>query len=136
MNKSQIPSSKPQENPKSQAPRENNGKPYDIRQRTFQFAVNVLKCIGQWPDAPGARVVRDQLGRAASSIGANVEEADGALSRADVKRIYIIARKEARETRYWLRIAQDLWGSQTRLDSLIDESTEILRILSSIIQKL
>ena len=57
--------------------------PYDIRERTFQFAVRVLKAVRQLPDDSATRVVAYQLTKSATSVGANVEEADGAESRRD-----------------------------------------------------
>jgi four helix bundle protein len=49
-------------------------------------------------------IIRTQLAKAGTSIGANVEEADGALTKKDFVNKIAIARKEAKETRYWLRL--------------------------------
>jgi four helix bundle protein len=94
----------------SGAPPKENGKPYDLRERTFQFALRILQLSATLPDTLEARVIRRQLVGAGTSIGANVEEADGAASRADTRRSFVIAKKEAQETRFWLRIAEAKWG--------------------------
>ena len=67
--------------------------PYDIRERTFQFAVTVLHAIRKMREDPATRVVSYQLAKSATSVGANVEEADGAESRRDFVHKMSIARK-------------------------------------------
>jgi len=76
-----------------------------------------------------------QLWRAGTSIGANVEEAQAAQSRADFRSKMAIAAKEARESHYWLRLARD--GSVLTADQvapLIDDIETIKRILTSIVK--
>jgi four helix bundle protein len=107
--------------------------PYDIRERTFQFAVRVLREIRRLPDDPATRVVAYQLAKSATSIGADVEEADGAESRRDFVHKMSIARKEARETRYWLRIVRAAILDSGEFAALEQESDEVVRILSAII---
>jgi len=107
--------------------------PYDIRERTFQFAVRVLQAIRQLPDDSATRVVAYQLAKSATSIGANVEEADGAESRRDFVHKMSIARKEGRETRYWLRVVRAAILDNKGFTALEQESDEIVRILSAII---
>lgn len=76
-----------------------------------------------------------QLWRAGTSIGANVEEAQAAQSRADFRSKMSIAAKEARESHYWLRLTRDgnVIDSAT-VTSLIDEIEAIKRILTSIVK--
>lgn len=76
-----------------------------------------------------------QLLKAGTSIGANVEEALGAQSRKDFISKMSIAYKEARETNYWLRLRRDsnVYTSNS-LEYLISESNELNKILSSIIK--
>lgn len=84
--------------------------------------------------AGAARALSKQMLRAATSIGANVEEAQAGQSKADFISKYNIALKEARETNYWLRLlaASDIM-SKTQLDPLINESNQIARIIAQII---
>ena len=107
--------------------------PYDIRERTFQFAVRVLKAIRKLPDDSATRVVAYQLAKSATSVGANVEEADGAESRRDFVHKMSIARKEARESRYWLRVVRAAILDTGEFSALEQESDELVRILSAII---
>lgn len=84
----------------------------------------------------GCGKIADQLARSGSSIGANVEEADGAVSRADKKQAFVIARKEAREARYWLRLIDRIMGAKVPVRADVDEASELVYILSAIIYKL
>jgi four helix bundle protein len=110
--------------------------PYDIYARTFQFAVRVIRFVRTFPGAVEARAVGDQLIRAGTSVGSNMEEADAAESRRDFIHKAGIARKEARESRYWARIcvATEI-GDRREAESLIAESEQLIRILSSIIRR-
>ena len=112
-------------------------KPQDIRKRTFQFSVDVVNlCRAHESASSSTRVVSNQLLRAATSIGANVEEAYGGQSPADFASKMGIACKEAPETRYWIRLAEacELFrsGSLAALDS---ESHELVAILTAIAKK-
>ena len=86
---------------------------------------------------PGVnRTLANQLLRSGTSIGANVEEGQASQSRADFVSKYSIACKEARETRYWLRLlaACDILP-ESRLADLTRESNELVAILTTIIKK-
>ena len=107
--------------------------PYDIRERTFQFAVRVIRTAQALPQDAATRVVAYQLVKAATSVGANVEEADGAESNRDFAHKLSIARKEARESRYWIRIIRASTKDSAEWTALQQESEEITRILSAII---
>jgi four helix bundle protein len=110
-------------------------KPFDIKERTFQLAVEIVKLTKVLPRTVDGIAVARQLIRCGTSIGANVEEADGAESKRDFIHKMSIARKEARETRYWLRLIQaaSLVADANLILPLIQESDEIVRILSTII---
>ena len=112
------------------------GRPYDIRERTFEFALRILRVSGSVPATLEGNEVRRQLARAAMSIGANVEEADGAVSKADKRKSLVIARKEAREVRYWLRLIERQCPDRPYVSRDIREAQEILSILSAIVAKL
>jgi four helix bundle protein len=111
-------------------------KPYDIRERAFLFSLQILDVSGRLPSTPEAFVVRQQLARCGTSVGANLEEADGTVSKADRRKSLVIARKEALETRYWLRIAAYRYPAAAQLQPSIQEASEILKILSRLIQLL
>ncbi len=98
--------------------------------------MRIIEIVGTLPESAQGRAVKEQLVRAGTSIGANVEEGDGAVSRPDKRKSFTIARKEARETRYWLTLIDRVWGKTIDVRADLQEATEILYILSAIIDKL
>jgi len=110
-------------------------KPQDIVARTFQFALKIVELANQLDYCrEPTRVLAKQILRSGTSIGANIEEAQAAESRADFIHKYNIALKEARETKYWLRLISDSqFAKKTDLASLIKESDEICRIIAQIV---
>ena len=108
-----------------------------ITVRTFNFAVRVIKLAQFLDKKPGVpRTLANQLLRAGTSIGANVEEAQGGQSRADFIAKMSIALKEARETLYWLRLLQAAeLCSENQLAELATEAYEIVSILVAIVTK-
>lgn len=112
----------------------------EIQDRALEFGVRILKFADKLPRSVGGAVIAKQLIRAGTSIGANMEEADGAASKKDFVNKVIIARKEARETRYWLQLIQKAelihhTNNQQELEILIKEAFELMKILSSIVNK-
>ena len=115
-----------------------NEKPQEISERAFVFAVRVVKLCQNLDEKPGvSRTLANQLLRSGTSIGANLEESKGGQSRADYLTKVSIALKEARETHYWLRllVAADI-VAENQLTSLLDESNQIIAILTTIVKKL
>ena len=107
----------------------------NIVERTFNFALHILKLSEKLDEKLSShRIILNQIIRSGTSIGANIEEAQAAESKADFIHKYNIALKEARETKYWLKLlgASDFAGV-TKLDLLINESDEICRIIAQII---
>lgn len=80
-------------------------------------------------------MLRTQLVKSGTSIGANVEEADGAVTKRDFINKMAIARKEAKETKYWLRLIAGKYIKTELLEEDIKEAQEIINILSAIINK-
>ena len=105
-----------------------------IRDEAFQFAIKIIRL------ARGLREQREydlasQIWRAGTGIGANVEEAQAAQSRADFISKMSIASKEAREAQYWLRLAQEggiLPEAETAM--LREDCEKLVRILTSIVK--
>ena len=111
------------------------GKGSDLRDRAFKFACRVLEMHRYiYKRDPSLRDASRQASSAGSSIGANLEEADAAQSRADFISKCNIALKEARESRYWLRILANFIVPK-RIAPLIAESTEIIAILTTIVRR-
>ncbi len=112
-----------------------NEKIYDIRERTFRFAQRILEITEMLPKTVECVVIRTQLVKAGTSTGANVEEGDGCVTKKDFANKFTIARKEAKESRYWLRLISGKYIKAELLENDIIESQEIIKILSSIINK-
>jgi four helix bundle protein len=110
--------------------------PRDIEERTFLFAARILRMARKMPRDISGQVVARQVARSGTSVGANVEEAQGAQSRVEFARRMSIARSEARETKYWLRlIAETEQVKPLLMKSLVQESDELIRILTTITKK-
>ena len=108
----------------------------DIPARTFTFAARILRLVRALPRDVGGFVVARQLARCGTSVGANVEEAQAAHSRQDFARRMNIARAEAKESLYWLRLlAEADMLPLRRLQAIVTEGDEIVRILKSIVAK-
>ncbi|MBI3742613.1 MAG: four helix bundle protein, partial [Chloroflexi bacterium] len=108
-------------------------KPFDIRERTFLFSVNVIKWMRTLPKDLGTQIAARQLIESATSVGANVEEADGAGTTRDRVNKWTISRKEAREARYWIRVICTASADSPEGRALEQESTELINILSALI---
>lgn len=79
-------------------------------------------------------VISKQLLRSGTSIGANVEEASAAISKKDFILKMSIASKEARETRYWLRLLEKSNCINFEINEYLQEIEQIIRILSAIVK--
>ena len=79
-------------------------------------------------------ILSKQLLRSGTSIGANVEEAGAAQSRKDFLSKMSIASKEARETQYWLRLLQQSQITSIDVSSTLENATELVRMLTSIVK--
>lgn len=114
-----------------------SGKPYDLEERTFQFARDVRAFVKHLPRTVCNQEDVKQVVRSSGSVGANYIEANESLGKKDFKMRLKISRKEAKETRYWLRLLDT--GSEPAIEqerqAMIKEGDELLRILSAIINK-
>ena len=82
-------------------------------------------------------ILSKQILRSGTSIGANIEEGLGGQSDRDFKAKFYISLKEARETRYWLRLLRDTDYLEIKLaSSLIEDCDELIRLLVAIIKTL
>ena len=109
-----------------------------LDRRIFSFTVSLIKYLRSLPKTPELEVIRHQLLKSATSIGANFEEAQAACSKADFKNKIFISLKEARECHYWLRLLAAVTDDNTSIEinQLTNESGELKKILGSIIVKL
>ena len=103
-----------------------------IQQKTYDFALQIINTSKQM-QLNKEFVLSRQLLKSGTSIGANVEEAIGGQSRKDFLSKISIAYKEARETKFWLRLLIDSNSMDTaHSEELIYQVDEILRIIGSI----
>ena len=115
---------------------EGQGEAPDIQGRTLEYAVRAVRLfqvLQAQPDRAGWTIGRQYL-RAATSIGANVAEAQSGESRPDFLHKLSIAQKEARESLFWLQLLERAEiVAPTRLAELKKETNEIIAVLAAII---
>lgn len=104
-----------------------------IQNKTYEFAKKVISLYMHLKDER-EYVISKQLLRAGTSIGANVEEAIAAFSKKDFAHKMNVAQKEARETKYWLRLLTDTQIVNSNSEHLLVEIEEIIRILTAIVK--
>lgn len=106
----------------------------DIAARSIEYALQVIYLYRELQQDEAGRVIGKQFLRSGTSIGANVQEAQGAQSKADFIAKMSIAHKEALESAYWLKLyAKAKIVSEVRLSSLTDETEQLVKILSAIL---
>jgi four helix bundle protein len=104
-----------------------------IQQKSFAFALEIVELYRSIV-ADREYVISKQLLRSGTSIGANVEEAGAGVSRKDFRAKMAIALKEARETKYWLRILKESRLVNIDVSQALTHAHELVRILSAIVK--
>ncbi|MDX2447216.1 MAG: four helix bundle protein [Desulfobacterales bacterium] len=114
-----------------------NSKPYDLEERTFQFAKMVRIFVKSLPKTIANIEDGKQLIRSSGSVGANYIEANESLGKKDFLFRMKISRKEAKESAFWLRLIHETTNIENSDDAkfLIQESTELKKIFSAILEK-
>lgn len=107
-----------------------------FEERTKQFAVSVLKFSASLAGTIEGRILRNQLSKSGTSIGANYREANRARSKADFSNRIKISESEASETVYWLDIINEFVSDKKDIQVLTLEANELLAIFSTISKKL
>jgi four helix bundle protein len=112
-----------------------NSKRYDLEERTLAFAKKVRSFVKKLHKSISNIEDIRQLVKASGSVGANYIEANESLSKKDFR--MRICRKESKESRYWLKLVDTNDQSEVENEriSLINESTELMNIFGSILQK-
>lgn len=113
-------------------PKLQNGKQYDLEDRTYIFARDVREFIKKLSRTISNLEYGKQLIRSSGSIAANYIEANESLSKKDFLLRIKICRKEAKETRLWLRLIE---GDISEKEKLIEEVNELMKIFGAIITK-
>lgn len=105
-----------------------------IAEKTYQFAIEIVKLTRELISEK-EYVLSKQILKSGTSIGANVEEAIGGISKREFRAKMSISYKEARETQYWLKLLRDTnYISIEKFNTLNTELTSILKILYKIIE--
>jgi four helix bundle protein len=108
----------------------------DIDKRSFEFGVRIISLVNALPKSTAGFALAKQIIRSGTSIGANIQEALGRHTKSDFTYCMNIAKKEARETKYWLKI---IIGSkllpEIKVSSLLKEADELVAILTTIVKK-
>ncbi len=107
----------------------------NLQKRLFQFSVNIIKEVRNLPSSKEYQVISYQILKSSTSVGANYEEAQSAVSKADFSNKVGISLKEIRESNYWIRIIIEISEINTSWIALEAESKELIKILGSIYSK-
>ena len=107
---------------------------YDLEERTFSFAKRCRDYVKKLPKTISNFEYGKQLIRASGSVAANYIEANESLSKKDFLMRIKICRKEAKESRLWLKLAEPLHEDQRGKEELIQESIELTKIFGSILE--
>jgi len=110
---------------------------YDLEERTATFGEHVIKFCKKVPQAPVTLPLINQLTRSSTSVGANYCEADEAESRKDFRHKICICKKEARESRHWLRMISNAISDENLKQEarvLWQEAQELKLIFNAIVK--
>lgn len=105
----------------------------ELENRTLKFGALIIKMSVKIPNTPEGRVIRTQITKSGTSIGANYREANRARSKADFKNKISICLSEASETQYWLDIVREVrLYTKTDFELIYKECCELLALFTSI----
>ena len=105
----------------------------ELEKRTLKFAFSIIKLSARLPNTVESKVVRNQITKSGTSIGANYREANRSRSRADFKNKIKICESEACETKYWLElIIETGWLDAAEINDECNECSQLLALFSTI----
>ncbi len=108
-----------------------------LENRTKQFAIRIIRLSVSLPTTQEGKVIKNQLTKSGTSIGANYREANRSRSKADFYNKIQICESEAGETVYWLELISDFnWVDIKDGNSLLTEANELLAIFTAISKNL
>ncbi len=104
--------------------------------KAYEFAIRIVKAYQYLREEKREFILSKQMLRSGTSIGANIAEANGAISEADFSSKISIAYKECLETKYWLSLLKDTnYISEKSFESMHKDADEIAKILYAILKK-
>ena len=108
-----------------------------LENRTKKFAIMIIKRSSSLPNSIECRIIKNQLVKSGTSIGANYREANTSRSRADFINRIKICQAEANETMYWLELIEEIDSNEIEPSSeILKEAKELFAIFTSIISKM
>lgn len=107
-----------------------------LEERTIKLAIEIIKFSAILGNSPEQKVIRNQLTKSGTSIGANYREANRARSKADFKNKIKICLGEASEVQYWLEIIKQLKWERNLNEKLLKESGELVALFTTITKNL
>ena len=109
---------------------------YDLEKRTLEFGKRIIRMVKALPKNTFNLKLIDQIVRSGTSVGANYREANETETKKDFRFRIRICRKEGKETIYWLElIIEANPGFKKRIEPLIQETIELVKIFASILLK-
>ena len=106
-----------------------------VYDKAYKFAIRIVNAYKYLKQEKQEYILSKQLIRSGTSIGANIAEANGAISQADFRAKISIAYKECLETKYWLSLLKDTgYIEQKAFNSIYEDADEIGKILFSILK--
>ncbi len=113
----------------------NMSKKNPLASKSYDFALNIIQLYKKLNKEKREYILSKQLLRSGTSIGANISEANGAISKADFSAKISISYKESLETKYWLSLLKDSdYLSVEEADRLIENADELSKIMFSILK--
>jgi len=105
----------------------------ELEKRTRAFAVSIIRLSIKLPNSAEGKVVRNQITKSGTSVGANYREANRSRSKADFRNKIRICESEASETQYWLEVIMEAnWLTMAEVKAEYDECSQLLAIFTSI----
>lgn len=103
-----------------------------LKDRAYQYSIRIIEFLDTLPKDTSSQVIAKQLLRSATSVGANIIEAQASSSKRDFTNFFSYALKSANESSYWLELLKDAKKiNNTQLEYLLNETKELANILGS-----
>jgi len=103
-----------------------------LKDRTYQYSIKIIEFLDNLPKDNSAQIISKQLLRSATSIGANIVEAQASSSKKDFTKYFNYSLKSANESLYWLNLLKDAKKiNNNQIEYLLNETKELAKILGS-----
>ena len=111
---------------------ENSKHKIKLKDRTYQYSIKMIEFLDNLPKNNSAQIISKQLLRSATSIGANIVEAQASSSKKDFTKYFNYSLKSANESVYWLNLLKDAKKiNNNQIEYLLNETKELAKILGS-----